>query len=164
MKFSISKYQISRFRASKYRNSKYLRFETPHFETSRFKLSMARVPCFEISSWEYPTSKLYIKLLEKFLSFHKMIINVWNLEWPSVYGTDRPIPFFRKFRIMCPLRALNLIITPRSGENPGKGSAGRARWTDKTQRLVGRISNVRHRTSVRVKYFTLNKILSLPCS
>ena len=83
---------------------------------------------------------------------------VLNFEWSSVYGTDRPIPFLRKFRIACPLRAVNLR-TPKSGKNPWKGPIGRARWSDETQRLVGRSSNVGGQFIIRHP----NKILPPPC-
>ena len=60
-------------------------------------------------------------------------------------------------------------MTLRSDRNPGKGPAGRARWADETQQLVGRISNIGgqfiiRRRTVRVKYYTPNKILPPPRS
>ena len=49
------------------------------------------------------------------ITFYKYIVR--NFEWPSIYGSDRPIPFFGKFRITCPPRA---VMTQRSGRNLGR--------------------------------------------
>ena len=47
----------------------------------------------------------------------------------------RTLPFFRKFQITCPPQAVKLM-TPRSGKNPEKVPAEKARWTDETLVMI----------------------------
>ena len=47
----------------------------------------------------------------------------------------RTLLFFRKFQITCPPQAVKLM-TPRSGKNPEKVPAEKARWTDETLVMI----------------------------
>ena len=71
-------------------------------------------------------------------------ITVRNLEWPSIYGTDRPIPFFRKFRITCPPRAVKLM-TLRSGKEP-REKPSRKDTMDRRIPTAGKENQQRRRT------------------
>ena len=89
---------------------------------------------------------------ENFSFFGKYIHIVRNFEWLSVYDTDRPIPFFRKFRNTCPPRAVNLM-TPRPCKNP-REKPSRKDTMDRRNPMVGRENQqrrrtVHHRTSYR---------------
>lgn len=50
---------------------------------------------------------------------------VRNFEWSSIYGTDRSIAFFRKFRITCLPRAVNQTTSRLGKKTPGKAQSER---------------------------------------
>ena len=94
---------------------------------------------------------------------------VRDFECPSVYGSDRPYPFFGKARITCPPRGTNLM-TQRLGKKPRENHQperhdGRTRlngWWGVSTKLRGQSST--ERRTLRVKYWRLNKILQPSCS
>ena len=72
--------------------------------------------------------------------------NVRNFEWPPVYGTYRPILFFRIFRIACPPRTVNLTTARSDKKTPGKDQPERQTKMDKRNLTAGRENQVRRRT------------------
>ena len=75
---------------------------------------------------------------------------VRNFEWLSVYGTVRPIPFFRKFQITCPPRAVN-VMTLRSGKKPREKTSWKG-TRDRWNPTAGKENQQRRRTVHQTPY------------